>query len=333
MENRIVIDLNDHASSWLIPFTAKNKDGSIGEEQSTIIIPEGPHREYAVTDSVMYAIPAGMNPDDASHMAHEHRYGFETFFVDSGWMWLYIDGRKCRVETGDIIQLQAGQAHAMAFMEPVKYRGFFHDLNSLDDADIAQELKNRVPEAADDPDFNKIRAERGFDFIMRERPVYREVPVETVLPVKNPKRPYAEYKFEGLTMKVLTTRWENAGVNEMVCAEMEKGFTAEWNRYPLQRELYYVRSGCVRFTVYGTDYTAMGGCVVNIPKFAPHSLAALEKSEVYDMGGKTLWFSFLQDYESIRTYAPERLDKPEEIEALKKKFGCEIKSIGMIKEP
>jgi len=216
----------------------------------------------------------------------------------------------------------------MAFMEPVKYRGFFHDLNSLDDADIAQERKNRCPEAADDPDFNKLRAERGFDFIFRERPVYKEVPAETVSAVKNPKRPYAEYRFEGLTMKVITTRWENAGVNELVCAEMEKGFTAQWNKYPLQRELYYVRRGLVKFTVYGEEHVARAGCVVNIPKFAPHSLVALEKSEVYDVGGKTFWFSFLQDLESLRTYAPERLGKPEEVEALKKKFGCEIRAIG-----
>ena len=46
LEKRIVIDLNDHDSSWLIPFVARDPDGRVGEYQSTILMAEGPHREY-----------------------------------------------------------------------------------------------------------------------------------------------------------------------------------------------------------------------------------------------------------------------------------------------
>ncbi len=329
LEKRIVIDLNDHDSSWLIPFVAKDKDGRVGEYQSTILMAEGPHREYSVTDSIMCAKRPEMTPDEASAFSHAHKDGFETFFVDSGWMYLYVDGRKCKVVPGDIIQLQAGQQHAMAFMEDVKYRGFFHDLCSLDMAEIAQHLKDKMPEAAEDPEFQKVRMEvGGMDMIMRERPVYKEVPSSEVLAVKNPDRPYASYEFPGCTVKVITTRWENAGVNEMICAQMKKGFTAQWNPYPRERELYYVRHGLVEFTVYGEKHLAKEGCIVNIPRFAPHCLKALEDSEVYDMGGKPNWFAFLQDLESIRTYAPERLKDPEELTNLRKKFGVEVCAIG-----
>ena len=128
LEKRIVIDLNDHDSSWLIPWKQEAPDGYVGEYQSTILMAEGPHREYSVTDSIMCAKRPEQTADEASAFSHAHKNGFETFFVDSGWMYLYVDGRKCKVLPGDIIQLQPYQQHAMAFMEDVKYRGFFHDL-------------------------------------------------------------------------------------------------------------------------------------------------------------------------------------------------------------
>ena len=31
--------------------------------------------------------------------------------------------------------MQAGQAHGMAFLEDMKYRGFFHDMNIIGDAE------------------------------------------------------------------------------------------------------------------------------------------------------------------------------------------------------
>ena len=330
MEKRIVIDLNDHESSWLIPFVNRAEDGYVAEYQSTILMAEGPHREYSVTDSIMCAKRPEVTADEASSFSHEHRSGYETFFVDSGWMWIYIDGRKCKVQPGDILHFQAGQQHGMAFMEDVKYRGFFHDLNSLDNADVSQLLKSKLPDAAKDPAFSKARMSSPADMVRRERPVYKEVPTEQVNAVRNPNRPYAAYEFKGCTMKMITMRWENAGVNELVCVDMKKGFTAEWDPYPTCRELYYVRNGLVEFTVYGEKHIAKGGCIVNIPKFAPHSLVALEDSEVYDMGGKAYWFAFLQDLESIRTYAPERLNDPEELPKLREKFGVQVAKIGMV---
>ena len=220
------------------------------------------------------------------------------------------------------------QQDGMAFMEDVKYRGFFHDLNSLDFAEIAQHLKDKMPEAAADPEFQKVRAEvGGMDMIMRERPVYKEVPTEEVRAVKNPDRPYASYEFPGCTVGVITTRWENAGVNEMICARLKKGVSVSWNPYPRERELYYVRHGLAEFTVYGEKHIAKEGCIVNIPRFAPHSLKVLEDSEIYDMGGKPQWYAFLQYYEAIRTYDPQRLEKPETLADLRKKFGVEVSGI------
>lgn len=325
MKNEFMFDLNDRESSWIYPIVIKTPDGRIGEEQSTILMGEGPNRIFCVTDSIMHAIPEGTDPDSVA-MPHEHRYGYETFFCDSGKMYLYIDGKKCLVKEGDILHLQAGQAHGMAFLEDMKYRGFFHDMNIIGDAEAVNYLRKYMQVDYNDPEFAKARG--GSDFIVREKPLFKEVPAEEVSAVRHPDRPLAEYKLDGVTMKVIIQRWENAGVCELCCAEMEPGFTAEWVKYPKHRDLLYVRSGEVRFTVYDREFTAKAGCLVNIPKYAPHSLEALTKAQVYDVGGQTFWASFLHDYFSIKTYDPERFRKTETIVELKDKFGCQIRSIG-----
>ena len=128
-------------------------------------------------------------------------------------------------------------------------------------------------------------------------------------------------------MKVVVERWENGGVKEMVCAVMEPGFTAQWVKYPPLKELLFVRKGKVKFTVLGKEFIADDECVVCIPRFAPHSIEALESSEVYDLGGQSYWSLFLQNYTSVKTLSPERLTK-ETVETLKKKFDIQIAEIG-----
>ncbi|MDR0819805.1 MAG: hypothetical protein LBN43_09585 [Oscillospiraceae bacterium] len=324
MKNEYVIDLNDRASSWIYPVEVKMPDGRVAEEQSTIVLPEGADRTFLVTASIMKKIPDGANPDE-SNMAHEHLVGYETFFIDSGKMWVYMDGKKALAKAGDILHLQANQAHGMAFLEDTKYRLIAHNLSSCDDAAYSTKLKDKMPELAEDPEFMKARPAADFSF--RERPVFKEVPIEQFAPVRNPSRPLAEYKFDGATVKVLIERWENAGVTELAMAELEPGFSAEWVKFPKYRELLYVRSGEVKFTVYNDEFTVHGECLVNIPKFAPHKLTAIKKSEVYDVGGLSRWSAFLQDYTSIKTYDPARLENPETLETLRNRFGVNVKSI------
>ena len=101
-----------------------------------------------------------------------------------------------------------------------------------------------------------------------------------------------------------------------------------WGYHPT-REQYYVRSGKVKLTVFGEEYVAGKACLVNVPRLAPFTLTALEDAEVYDMGGQTKWFAFLQDYESVRTYDPARLADKAALQALKDKYGIPLESMGM----
>jgi hypothetical protein len=91
---------------------------------------------------------------------------------------------------------------------------------------------------------------------------------------------------------------------------MEPGFTAEWVKFPKNRELLYLRSGKIKFKVFNEEFIAYDECVINIPKFAPHSLVVLEKAELYDLGGLTFWSSFMHDYVSIKPTTPKGSNNP-----------------------
>jgi quercetin dioxygenase-like cupin family protein len=323
MSSKYLTELNNNPEAWKNTAKSRKPDGTVTSEVASIIPGEGPRNMFWMLDTVMYAAQKGTNPD-LEHMPHEHRKGYETFFIDSGKMWLYINGQKCMLTQGDILHLQAGQIHGMSFIEDVKYRGIYHDYIYSPDLGPFGKAKEYAP---NDPELNKLMP--AMDYIHHERTLFKEVPVEQCTAVRNPKRPLAEYKLNGVTMKILIQRWENAGVNELCCAVMEPGFTAEWVKYPTNHEQFYIRNGSVKFKVFDEEFVAPPESIVDIPKFAPHSLEALTKAEVYDLGGLTLWSSFLHDYMSIKTYDPERFAKPETISELKAKFDCQIQCIGM----
>ncbi len=326
---KYLYDLKDHAQSWSGSAKHYFPNGDVGSEAGNILPPgPPPHFFYWVLDSIMYKTPDGMNPGDTPTRLHYHVHGYETFFLDEGTMWLFINGQKCLCHPGDIIHLQAGQAHEMSWVTNCKWRGTYHDYEVYPEGREVNEVLAHLPEAKNDPEL--MQHYREMDNIRLEPYVtVEEVPAEKCLAVKNISRPWASYDFPGCSMKIVVERWENGGSKELCCAVMEPGFTAQWDNYPALREVLYVRSGKVKFNIMGEEVIADRECVVDIPRFAPHSLEALEHSEVYDLGGQTMWSLFLQNYTSVRELDPERFAKPETIQELKEKFNCPIKSIGM----
>ena len=217
----------------------------------------------------------------------------------------------------------------MKFIEEVKWRGTYHDFETYPESRDVGRVKRMMPELKDDPELTALDPlEMDSNFMAQLKFDCVDAPAEQCLAVKHVDRPHAAYEFPGCSMRIIVERWENGGTKELACAVCEPGFTAEWVKYPPLRELLYVRSGKVKFTVLGQEFIADDECVVDIPRFAPHCMEVLEHSEIYDLGGQSCWSLFLQNYASIRKFRPEQLT-PENVEQLKKRFDIQIKSIGM----
>ena len=323
--NEFLYDLKTPETTWRGCVRHNYSTGDLSTEAGRITQPVGPHGLYWCMDSVMHKVPDAIA--DTWEQAHYHVRGYETFFCDGGRLYLYINGQRTLVEKGDIVHLQAGQAHGFRFLEDTKWRGTYHDLELYPEAVDVGRVIQYMPELADDPELKALMPRGPMDSVLRENFTYVDVPKEQCAAVRHVDRPLAAYEFDGVSMRVIVERWENGGTKEMVCAVCEPGFTAQWVKYPPLRELLYLRKGKIKFTVLGREFVADDECVVDIPRFAPHSMEVLEPSELYDMGGQSWWSMFLQSVQSIRANAPER-DTPETIEALKKKYDIPILSIG-----
>ncbi len=318
MENRILIDLNDRAN-WLYESTSPpTAGGYIVEENRVILMPEGEHRLFAFTDAVMHHAP------DMLPFTHEHRSGFETFFIDGGSMEFYSQGKVATLTKGDLVHIQPFVTHGMLFNEDTRYRGIFQDWKVIDSFPELFRLKEYDPDASSKMAAQGVSASQ-YDFYIHDASNSVRVRPEEIDAVRNPSRPLAEFALEGVTMRMVVGRWETNGVREIWQAEMKEGFHAEWNDFPVNPELFYITEGEVEFTVYGRKYIAREDCLVKIPKFAPRSMTALTDAKMYDLGGLTMWYLLLLDYSSLD--AAKRSDK-EAVGRLKAQYGCGIKSAG-----
>ena len=318
--NEFLFDLKTPEITW------KSVSHGPASDVGSITPAEGEHGLYWCLDTVMHK--NGEPGQEKTPMPHFHWRGYETFFVDSNSLWLYVDGMKAKAQKGDIIQLQAGQSQGMLFLEDVKWRGTYHDFATYPEAMDVARVKRMMPETKDDPELNALASRGMMDSNPMEPFLCREVPTEQCPAIKNPNRPHAAYEFPGCSMRIVVERWENGGVKELDCAMMEPGFTAQWVKYPPIRELFYLRKGKVKFNILGKEFIADDECVINAPRFAPRSIEVLEPSEMYDLGGQPYWSLFLQNYASIKHYDPDSLT-PEKLKELKDRFKIQIESIGM----
>ena len=322
MSYQYLIDLNDPVN-WKFPVVNKEADGTIWEEGRTVHFPMGKDSLLRVTDSVFH-------PQPNTHI-HYHRNAYEIFFWSMEPFDFYSGGRVAEIEPGCITLHRPYDPHGFGFRGVSRKVGFFHRMEmTLEDGLCGALLREKRPDARSQPDFPKLDLGLS-DFVRCEDPInYTRVPWQEMDSVRHISRPLATERFDGVTMKMIIARWETGGVKEVWAAEMEKGFVAESNRYPLKTEMLYVTEGEVKFTVYDDTFIAHKECVVKLPKYGEYRIEALTDAVVYDVNGRSEWFNYFVQRKSILASDPVRAADPETMAELKRRFGIEIRSIGKV---
>ena len=323
MPHRYFMDFNN-PDDWMYTTAFIRPDGSKGEDQRTMSLPEGPDRLFYVTDSVMYPPPPG---ETGELHCHEHHEGYEDFFVDEGSMDLYVNGKRVIVEQGSIIHLAPYEAHGMLFHSPVKYRLFAHGLTINANTEILPVIVAKDKNYAEDPEFPAMykRGGSGTGSFGRETPYWEDAPVEECSTVRNINRPLATFKLDGVTAKMITARWENYGVCEMWAYEMKKGYTVKTLKYCSLKQMYYVTAGEIKFTVMDEEFIAKAGCIITVPRLGNCTIEALSDAVMYDVSGLPRMQAYMLDRASILKYDPERAKDPATFAALREKFGIQLK--------
>jgi len=280
------------------------------------ILPYGPHGKE-ISDTVYHV--------DASVPYHEHRSGFETFFVPFGKVECIVRGQKFIMEAGDILHLPPYVGHGFRHLEEgTIWRELFQDIYMAE----AMVRKNFVNDTYpgklnDDPKF-LAHYRSGNDSIPREPGVgHVVVDHKDVREVRTPEFSLATYNFDGVTMKLKVGRWECNGVKEVWHYTFVQGFTAEWDNPYRFFETFYITKGRIRFEIMDQVFEATKDCLVHIPPYHIHKMTVLEEgTEMYDMNTEAYLLSMLEDFESVKYHTPEKLEDPAFVTEFKERYNC-----------
>ncbi len=284
------------------------------------ILPSGPHEKNEMSDTVYHK--------GGQVGYHEHRSGFETFFVRKGRVQCTVRGKRFVINEGDIIHLPPYVAHGFVHLEEgTVWRELFQEIN------LAQQIANKnlinrhYPEYFEDPEFQDFYQGAYRGRIVRQTPAPVDVPKESMHEVRTPGFAYSTYSFDGLVMRLIIGRWECNGVKEVWEANMEKGLEIHWD-YPFpEPNLFYIRSGRIKFNVLGEEFEATDDCLVHIPPYAKHFLEVLEDAKVYDCGCSARLLDLLEDIESLKAYSPEKLEDAEYMKKFMRRYECFVTSV------
>ena len=289
------------------------------QQVNDFVLPRGPYEKNEMSETV-YQKGAFVG-------YHEHRRGFETFFIRKGKVECTVRGKRFVLEEGDIIHLPPYVAHGFVHLEDgTVWRELFQEIN------LAQKIANKnlvqksYPGLYEDPDFQEIYQD-DYRRIVRLDPVPEDVPKESMQEVRTPGFAYSTYHFDGLTMRLVIGRWECNGVKEVWEADMEPGLEIHWD-YPFpEEELFYIRSGKIKFKVLDEEFVAEDDCLVHIPPYTVHSLEVLENAKVYDCGCSARLLDLFEDIDSLKANSPEKLKDEDYMKQFKLDHECWVTSM------
>ena len=292
MKSKYLIRMNDPAD-WV-------RSVDEGTQQvNDFILPIGPYEKNEMSDTIYHK--------GAAVEYHEHRVGFETFFVRDGRVECTLRGKRFILEKGDIVHIPPYVAHGFVHLEEgTVWRELFQEINMAQKIQNKNLVKNNYPGLYEDPEFQNVYQD-DYRRIMRETPVPEDVPKESMHEVRTPGFAYSTYRFDGLTMRLVIGRWECNGVKEVWEAEMEKGLRIRWDAPHPDYELYYICEGSVKFQILDEEFAAGPDCLVHIPPYAKHQMEVLEDARMYDCGCPGRLLDLFEDLDSLKAYQPEKL--------------------------
>lgn len=292
------------------------------QDVNDFILPYGPHGKE-ISDTVYHV--------GADVPYHEHRSGFETFFVPRGRVRCWVRGQQFEMGPGDLLHLQPYTGHGFEHLEEgTIWRELFQDIYMADAIYTKGIIRDNFPTRMDDDPNFRAHVRSANDMIRRE-PAEPHVVCDPsqVRELRTHDFALATYHFDGIELKLKVGRWECAGVKEVWLYTMDKGFYAEWANPMKYYNTFYVAKGRAKFTVMGEEFEAGEHCLVHIPPYHIHKVEILaDGTEIYDMNTEAYLLSLLEDHESVKARTPELLEDPAYVTALKERFGCYMTAMG-----
>lgn len=291
------------------------------QDVNDFILPIGPFEKNEMSDTIYHL--------GTEVPYHEHRKGFETFFVPRGSVECKVRGKRFVMGPGDILHLPPYVGHGFKHLEEgTIWRELFQEINMAQGIMNKNTVKNSYDGLYDDPAF--ITMYRAANRSIPREPIaaWEDVDKHDMPECRTEDFAYSTYRFDGITLRLKVGRWECNGVKEVWHAQLEDSFTLEYDAPHPEWELYYITRGRVRFEVLDETFEACEDCLVHIPPYHKHRMQALGDAELYDMGCAPLMLSMLEDIASVQVSDPARLADPVAAREFMRRYGCYLTFAG-----
>lgn len=286
------------------------------------ILPIGPWEKNEMSDTIYHV--------DAQVAYHEHRKGYETFFVPQGKVECFVRGKRFVMGAGDILHLPPYVGHGFRHLEEGSvWRELFQEINMAQGIMNKNTIKNSYDGLYDDPDFIQMYRAANRSIIREPIKAWEDVDKRDMPECRTEDFAYSTYQFDGITLRLKVGRWECNGVKEVWHMALDKGFTLEYADPHPEWELYYISKGKMKFTVLDEEFEATSDCLVHIPPYCKHTMTAVEEgTEMFDMGCASFTLSLLEDLASMEVSAPEKLQDKAFMQQFMRRYGCYLTFAG-----
>ena len=255
---------------------------------------------------------------------HEHKTAYETFLVEKGAIEVLTRSRKAVARKGELIHIQPYVPHSIKPLEDDStIRAYHHGHSLLEDQMDNRRFRETYPELAKSPDIRQQIAPREqtsiwFDY---EVPQFMDVPVNEFPEIRTFGESLAEFNFDKLNLKLKIGRWEMGGVKEIWQLHMKAGCSFSWVPTNIFNLLYDVYDGSVEVRPDGMDpFVANTRDMIHVPRYLGGSITALKDTVLFDIGCQGYMMQYLDEVNSIKASAPEKLQDEECLRRLMKKY-------------
>lgn len=292
------------------------------EVVNDFILPRGPRQKDEFSDTVYHK--------GASVPYHWHQHGFETFEIARGSVDCVIDGKHFIAKEGDLLHIPPYTAHGFVHLEEgTIWRELFQEMD-MSGGIFEKNIVNAYYEPMKE-DAAFMAMYRAGKTMRREEPaVWKQPPVDhsTVFQCRTPDFAWVRHEGEGYSLKLKIAKWETNGCKEIWHADLKKGLKVEYGYPHRGYEMLYVKSGKLEVTIdhsYETaepqTFTVGADTIVDIPPYHTYTIRVLEDTALYNYGGEHDLQACLEDLESVKRDAPERIAKPEDYLAFVRQYG------------
>ena len=309
MKHKYVINCYD-PQDWLFQL-----DDGI-EDSRHFILPTGEFEKNEMSDTLYHA--GSVVP------YHQHSKGYETFYIARGSVEAIVRGKRCLLNTGDMLHLAPGTPHGFTFLEEgTVWRELFQGINMCGKAKNKHWITENFEGLYFEPEFRKKYLKN--ELIREANVVAVDVDKNDLPEVRGPGFAYSTFNFDGIELRQKVGRWECNSVKEIWQAIMKKGAKISWSMPHREPALFLVEKGALKLMVMGEEYTACADSIIDIPPYVPFSIETMEDDTIiYDFDCSAHLLSLLEDLEALRKNEPSRIDTAQKLQAFMDKYDCFI---------